>query len=119
MSSPAVAFGNAVALAIICGSVASCGGGGDTSGCGEVPLNDMAVGDSRTVVVRYVTPTQLEFALSGAEWTSRSSIPSGSGELSGEATLINDWQTDLEGSMDVDLGDVGVVRFTGGPPVCL
>jgi hypothetical protein len=33
--------------------------------------------------------------------------------------LIDDWQSDFEGSMDVDLGDVGVVKFVGGPPVCM
>jgi hypothetical protein len=107
----------AVTLAVLVGC-----SGEDKGGCGEVPINSMSVGDSRTVVVRYVTATVMDFTLDGAEWTSRTSVPpapDGTSELTGTATLLDDWQTDLEGRMSLDFGDRGEVTFTGGPPACL
>lgn len=82
----------------------------------------MAVGDSAPVTVRVSDLQRMEFDLDGVQWSSRSPVPDqvlADGEITGTATLVDHWQSDMEGTVEVDLGDVGVVTFIGGPPVCL
>lgn len=99
-----------------------CGGGDDGSGCSPMPVSSMSVGDTAPVIVRVSDLRQMEFDLDGVGWSSRSPVPEqvlANGAIPGTATLVDHWQFDMEGSAEVDLGDVGVITFVGGPPGCL
>jgi hypothetical protein len=91
-----------------------------------VPTNPVEVGDTNVVTLLYDKDAQrLTFDLGGAQWLSRDPVPAevrdGTAQLVGATvTLVDDWETDLEGEAGVQL--VGIqdsLVFVGGPPVCM